>query len=144
MKLLRKSDGEWFEHPGGAKFLIRPIPNTKTREIKARHIGKKRTVEWVRGVQRASFDEDAVDAIVREKACFALLDTQGADIDVPEGTEEAFKAKVGDVVVLDKNWTPEIKAAVFGELPTLAEWIVGKADSFRADAKEEEGKGDGT
>ena len=144
MKLLRKSEGEWFEHPGGAKFLIRPIPNAKAKEIDVRNFGKKRTFEFVKGVQRTTLDMEALAGATREKACFALLDTEGADLDVPEGTEEAFKAKAGSVVVLDKNWTPEIKAAVFAELPELADWVVGKAATFRAKTEDEEGKGDGT
>lgn len=148
MKLLQKSDGEWFRHEAGAEFLVRPIPAGKVREIEYQHFGRTRQVEMARGVHRMTIDTEKVAAVQRAKAEYALLDSKEAEIDAWDEDSAIVLAAangggvaVGDTVKLDGHWSGPIKSLVFDAVPDLASWVANKAGTFGFRAEEEEGKG---
>jgi hypothetical protein len=147
MKLLRKSDGEWFKHAGGAEFQIRPIPSARAREIDVLALGRQREIVLSRGKQSMSYDSEKLSHANREKAVYALVDSRDCQIDAWDTDSAAVLSKaldktvaVGEEVTLDGHWSPEIKTLVFNAVPTMVDWIMAKAAGFAFKAEEEEGK----
>jgi hypothetical protein len=138
MELIKRgsSEGVWFDYTGDARFKIRRIPSGKQKETFFRYFGKKTEVRRKGGAVISDTDMEASTKHNVELAEFALLDCENAE--VPAELVPALGGQSGEMVRLDGKLTPEIKAAVLAELPGLAVWIVGKAESLTAKAAEEE------
>jgi hypothetical protein len=145
--------GEWKAFGNtGIEAKLRPILPTKQKEIERRHSGSKLQLEAnpETGFRKVEFDVDETDAIVLEKACFALVDTRGAEVTAEDDAEKAFFGKilgkaieVGDTISLDGMWKEEVKRHVLAQAPnsatkaqegeaslTFVEWIVRTAQEM--------------
>jgi hypothetical protein len=158
MQLIKSgsSEGVWFEFVDEAKpirspeerskpkegetpnacFKIRRIPTGLQKEAFFRHFGRKTEVRRKGGAVISDTDMEASTKHNAELAQYALLDT--FDAEVPADVLPLLGGKPGEMVTLDGKLTPEVRAALLGELPGLAVWIVGRADSLTARAAEEE------
>jgi hypothetical protein len=140
VKLLRhtadpgKDQGQWFtflEADGErVRFRIRRVPEGKSREIEIRHRGRRTEVVHRRGEQVTGTDLEKLIDEVWEKARFALLDSERAEIEAADdlAAESYTKAlgrpvKAGEMVLLDGAWTDAVKDLVFSEYSALVSWI---------------------
>jgi hypothetical protein len=145
LKLLSKKDQDWFDYrteDGACRFLIRRIPLGKAQEIEYRHTGRKRDLNIRKSTM--PWDIEQTTAANQDLAAYALVDSEGAEIDV---TTEALATamgegvKVGDMVSLDGKLSDKVKAALLDEVP-ITGWILEKSATLHVKAKEEEeGKG---
>ena len=141
LKLLSKKDQEWFPfktEDGECRFLVRRIPLGKAQEVEIRHGGRKREVNVRRGTM--PWDTEQTTAANHELAVFALVDSEGAEIDVTTATlAEALGdgVSIGDLVSLDGKLTDKVKGALLEEVP-LTRWILEKSAKLHTRAKEEE------
>lgn len=139
-------EGQWFTWKKDAKgnpirFRVRSIPAEEVRRIRAKHGGMKaEALERKSVAQNLAFGE----AIVRDRAAYALLDSENFDIAFgDEATADKFvraglpSAKVGTEVFMDGQWTEGLKDLVLTGAPKLAGWVSAKADE-RANLEAEE------
>lgn len=153
MRLAAPADrGEWFtfttdDHGERAEFQIRRIPASVDRRIEADVLGIKRQVKFKRGAQILDYEVDRSQEITFRKAVYALVESRGAELpvaDVPllAHAGEGTITGAGAFATLDGHWTDEVKRQVFDAFPPIALWVVEKAQSLDARAREdEEGKG---
>lgn len=146
MQLIKKgsTEGIWFQYKpeGGApdespaEFLIRRVPTGKDREAYYQHIGKRQEIRRKEGAIISDANLEATQAYQLELACYALVDSKGAEI--PPGIVPGIEPDSHGLVLLDGKWSPEVRRAFFLELPALARWVVEKANSLTVQAAEEE------
>lgn len=149
MKLaVAAAQGEWFvwseDKKTGEKvqFEIRRIPAEEAKRIEREVLGHKRQAKYKKGVQLIDYDVDESEEISYRKAAYALLNSRGG-AELPADEIPAIASSAGAThVTLDGQWSPEVKRQAFQAFPSIATWVVEKAEQLDARAaEEEEGKG---
>jgi hypothetical protein len=149
MRLIKTTaEGQWcvYLEKDGEKLegRVRRVPALKAKEIENRHLGRKRTRTIRKGATVIEHDVEKSEAVIVEKADFALVELRGGwelpAEDVP--AIPAAEAKDG-FVRLDPHWSnPEVRAQAFAAFPALALWALEQAGEQEVSAQEdEEGKG---
>lgn len=144
-------DGQWFpfgpkDEDGQTEFLIAALPVSEERELSRKHFGKKRQLVVSKDGQRViDSDVEKNDAFAIEKAVRCLKESRKAYMTLNARTAQLFGPLVqgcpgaGERLVFDGRWTPEVKEALLTDvLPTLAGWVIDKADGLRRTKSEEE------
>lgn len=145
MRLITSDkQGEWFVHSVDEKtkermeYQIRRIPAGKAKEIEIRLLGHKRESTWRQGARVVVHDVVKSEAVIVEKAAYALLDSKGCELPaecVPSLTDVTPK---DGYVLLDGHWSDAVKAEAFAAVPELALWVVEQAGKLQAQAQEDE------
>lgn len=129
------------------KFRVRRIPAAVERDIERRCNTRIQEYRLARGGAVASVDSDDAEAVVCEKAIYALMDSEGfkglaedasragvystlLNTHVEPGVEFSFDGKLSDPV----------KRHLFEEFPPLATWVVNRAGSLGLTIDERETK----
>jgi hypothetical protein len=145
MRLITSDkQGEWFVHSKDEKtgermeYQIRRIPAGKAKEIEIRHLGKKRHSTWKKGVRVIEHDVDQGEAVVKEKAAYALIDSKGCELPAEDVPSLSGVTPKDGYVTLDGHWSDAVKAEVFEAVPALALWIVEQSGKLETSALEDE------
>jgi hypothetical protein len=148
-----KDQGEWVEYPvkgrrledPPVRFRIRRVPDLKLAELSHRHFGKRHLVRFRKGDQLVEREPEKYRAFGIEKASFALLDSENAELAAgDEAMARRFSEVLGHEVVpgrpfpLDGRWTPELKALVFEDFLQLVGFVNEAADNLGVQLDEEE------
>lgn len=150
MQLIKRGsvEGVWFEFKQdgapedekSARFLIRRIPTAFDKENFRQHFGFKAEVRRKNGAVISDLDYAKRIAHTLDLAIYALLNSE--DAEVPSVIVPTMKADESGMVKLDGQWSEDVKRLVLGEVPSLATWIVARANTLTAQAvDEEEAKG---
>src|SRR5262245_39824585 len=127
------------------RFLIRPLPEQKEREIGRKHLGRKfETLIKRRGKASVEHDLDKMDAANAEAAEWCWIDSD-AFVGLAEDAEAAeehtkllgFPVKVGEPFAFDGHLTLNVKRHLIRAHHQLAAWIVDKAKTQQLRAEED-------
>lgn len=152
MALSRKtsedgSHAEWFgrgqDHGKAVRARIRPVPADVNRALRRRVYGDVKSRRS--GNQSVARDLELLEQFARERAVYALVDTENWGVElVDQAAVDEYapllkvEAKPGDEVLLDQRCTDEVKRRYLTDFPREAGWVSDKAESITQSALEEE------
>jgi len=114
-------DGVWVDCIEGLRVQLRPIVPTKDQEIDFRHPTGTVRVNTKDGTEEFDRHKTAkrVNAVFLEKGAYALMETEGFDIEAADDEWKAYLSTVtktpvalGGFARLDGHWGQDVKARV--------------------------------
>jgi hypothetical protein len=131
------SEGVWFEYGEGAAFKVRRIPTGLDRETYFRCFGKRAEVRRKDGAVISDTNLEASQRYTQELARYALVDSRNAEVPAEYAKAAGIEVET-ELASLDGLWSDKVKEVIFAEVPSLAAWVLAKANSLTAQAAEED------
>lgn len=118
-------DGVWVDCVAGVRVQLRPIVPTKDQEIDFRHPTGTMRVNPKDGTEEFDPQKHAkrINAVFLEKGLYALMDTDGFEVQAADDDWRAFLSKVTATEVardasvkIDGLWSEEVKRKVLASV----------------------------
>lgn len=132
------------DHGEPVRAKVQAVPAAVDRDLRRQALGDVKSRRS--GSQPLYRSVERAEDLTRLRAEYALLDTKNFRLAVEDadaaqryGTLLKRELKVGEEVLLDGCWSPDLKAAVFADFPSFAAKIDDLSQSIsQADFEEEE------